>query len=58
MIERINFRLEALQSMALPALVERYNALVAMRYKSEAQLETQEALRFEIERRTGQKLSK
>ena len=52
-MERIDYRSQSLQAMALPALVERYNALVAMSYKSEAQLETQNALRFEIERRTG-----
>lgn len=53
---RIDFRNETLQSMALPALVERYNNLVAMKYKSEAQQETQDALRYEIERRTKTKL--
>lgn len=55
MTGRIDFRQQSLQAMALPALVERYNALVAMRYKTEAQLETQAALRLEIERRTKQK---
>lgn len=53
---RIDFRSESLQAMALPALVERYNNLVAMKYKSEAQQQTEDALRYEIERRTKTKL--